>query len=363
MESGILAAPVLTPGETVLGDSSLVPNDVVDRFEEEFARYCGVAHCIGVSSGTAALSLMLRANGIGPGDEVIVPDHGFVASALAVHHAGATAVLCDVEAGSGLIDPGAARALVGPRTAAIIAVHLYGQACDIPAIEAFARGAGLLVLEDASHAPGARLRDRPVGSLGAAAAFSFSPGNNLGALADAGAVCTDDDLLAERMRSLRNLGHEPTGKPADAGSEARLDLRQAALLRVKLPYLDAWNAARRQHAARYRELLPDELRLLTERPESPCVYHVFPVRVSHRDAVAASLGLSGIDTAVHYERAVHDQPLWSRHEPRHGATPQAERWAAEELSLPMHPDLDRRDVERVAEAMHEMSALGLLTRD
>ncbi len=222
----------------------------MERFEEEFARYCSVADCVGVSPGTAALSLILRANGIGPGDEVIVLDRGFVASALAVRYAGATPVLCDVEDGSGLIDPDAARALVSPRTAATIAVHLYGQACDIPATEAFARGAGLLVLEDASHAPGASFRDRPVGSLGAAGAFSFSPGNNLGALADAGAVCTDDDWPPSGCAPRATLGREATRNWADPGSTERLDARQAALLRVELPYLDASNAARRRGTGR-----------------------------------------------------------------------------------------------------------------
>jgi dTDP-4-amino-4,6-dideoxygalactose transaminase len=361
MEHGSLIAEVPTPSQPVVRDASFVQDEAVDRFEEEFAWYCGVAHCVGVSSGTAALSLILRANGIGPGDEVIVPDHGFVASALAVRDAGALPVLCDVDQGSGLIDPDAARALVSRRTAAIVAVHLYGQACDVPAIEAFARQAGLLVLEDASHAPGARLRGRPVGALGTAGAFSFAPGKNLGAHADAGAVCTDDDWLAERVRSLRNRRRAATGNRTGTGSGERLDARQAALLRVKLPYLDAWNAARRQHAIRYRELLPDDLRLLTEGPDSPCVYHVFPVRVSHRDAVAASLALSGIETAIHYEHAVHQQPLWNGDPPRRGRVVRAEIWAQEELSLPMHPDLDPREVERVAKAMRRMSDLGLLT--
>ena len=338
-------------------DGSFVLGDEVEHFEAEFARYCGTAHCVGVSSGTAALSLMLRAHAIGPGDEVIVPAHAPVTSALAVRHAGATAVFCDVEDGNGLIDPDAARPLVGPRTAAVIAVHLYGQACDVPAIEAFARPAGLLVLEDARHAAGARFRGRPVGSLGAAGAFSFSPEKNLGALGDAGAVCTDDDWLAERVRTLRDRGREATGAHAYPGYNQHLDEVQAAVLRVKLPFLDARNAARRHHAIRYRRLLPADLRLLAERPESPSVYHVFPVRVSHRDAVAASLRLGGIETAIHYDLAVHHQPLWHERELRHGPTPRAERWATEELSLPMHPDLSPREVERVAEAMRGMSDL------
>lgn len=343
----------------VLTNNSFILGEEVDRFEAEFASYCEVNHCVGVSSGTTALSLMLRASGVGPGDEVIVPAHAFVASALAVAHAGAVPVLCDVDAGTGLIDPDAARALVGPRTAAIIAVHLYGQACDIPAIEAFARRHGLLVLEDAAQAPGARFGGRPAGSLGAAAAFSFYPGKNLSALGDGGAICTNDGWLASRVRSIGNLGEQRKGDYVELGYNERLDGLQAALLRVKLPYLDDWNAARRQHAFRYRELLPDALRLLPERPESLCVYHLFPVRVNHRDAVAASLNLNGIESGVHYEPVVHQHPLWTDEERRQGPVPNAEAWAVQELSLPMHPDLEPYELEQVAEAMRAVVSGGV----
>src|SRR5436190_1874278 len=226
----------------LLGSSGFILGEEVERFELDFAQYCGVEHCVGVASGTAALSLMLRASGIGPGDEVIVPAHTFVASALAVAHVGAVPVLCDVDAGTGLIDPDAARTLIGHRTAAIIAVHLYGQACDIPAIEAFARPHGLLVLEDAAQAHGAQLRGHPVGSLGAAAAFSFYPSNNLGALGDGGAICTNDAWLAARVRRIRNPGLRRRGNHVELGYYERLDGLQAALLRVKLPCLDRWNA-------------------------------------------------------------------------------------------------------------------------
>jgi dTDP-4-amino-4,6-dideoxygalactose transaminase len=345
--------------DRVLSRNAFILGEEVERFEEEFARYCQTEHCVGVSSGTAALSLMLRASGIGPGDEVIVPAHTFIASALAVSHVGALPVLCDVHDGSGLIDADAARALVGPKTAAIIAVHLYGQACDIPAIEEFARPQGLLVLEDAAQAHGACYDGRTVGSLGAAAAFSFYPSKNLGALGDGGAICTDDEWLAGRVRRLRNLGQQRKGEHLELGYNERLDGLQAALLRVKLPHLDRWNAARRQHAIRYREMLPDTLRLLEESPESPCTYHLFPVRVTNRDAVAASLGMSGIETGVHYEPAVHQHPVWESEPLRHGIVPNSEAWAAEELSLPIHPDLQPDEIERVAEAMHAIVALGV----
>ena len=264
----------------LLGSSAFTLGAEVEQFEAEFADYCDAAHCVGVSSGTAALLLMLRAHGIGPGDEVIVPGHTFIASALAVAHVGATPVLCEVDEGTGLIDPDAARAAVGPRTAAVLAVHLYGQACDMAAIDEFAKPNGLLVFEDAAQAHGARYRGERVGSLGSAAAFSFYPTKNLGALGDGGAICTDDEEIAARVRRLRNLGQKAKGEHVELGYNERLDGLQAALLRVKLQYLDEWNDARRSHAARYAQLLPADARLLAERDDSPCIFHLFPGAVS-----------------------------------------------------------------------------------
>ena len=190
----------------LLGSSAFTLGVELEQFEADFAQYSEVEHCVGVASGTAALALTLRAHGIGPGDEVIVPAHTFIASALAVAHAGATPVLCEVDDATGLIDPDAARAAIGRRTAAIVAVHLYGQACDMDSIQALASSQNLLVLEDAAQAHGARYRGRRAGSLGGAAAFSFYPSKNLGALGDGGAVCTNDAALAARVRRLRNLG-------------------------------------------------------------------------------------------------------------------------------------------------------------
>ena len=336
----------------LLGSSAFTLGEEVESFEAEFAAYCEVAHCVGVASGTAALALMLRAYGIGRGQEVVVPAHTFIASALAVAHAGATPVLCDVDDVTGLIDPDAARAAVGPRTSAILAVHLYGQACDMAAIEAFAEPQGLLVLEDAAQAHGACYRGRRVGSLGAAAAFSFYPSKNLGALGDGGAICTNDDVLAARLRRLRHLGQRAKGEHVELGFNERLDGLQAALLRVKLPHLDVWNEARRSCAARYRELLPPAARLLGERPESPCIYHLFPARFEDRDAVAATLRKYGVETAVHYTPALHGHPAWNDWPLQHGALPVAEAWAARELSLPIHPYLRPQEIERVAEAVH-----------
>jgi dTDP-4-amino-4,6-dideoxygalactose transaminase len=344
--------------QRLLGSSGFVLGDEVELFEAEFAERCEVAHCVGVSSGTAALSLLLRAAGIGRGDEVVLPAHTFIASALAVAHVGAVPILCDVEEGTGLIDPDAARAMVGPRTAAIIGVHLYGQAFDVAGIAAFARPRGLLVLEDAAQAHGARYRQRPVGSLGAAAAFSFYPTKNMGALGDGGAVCTDDSALAERLRRLRNLGQAVKGEHVELGYNARLDGLQAGFLRVKLRHLESWNRARRAHAQRYRELLSGAVRLLVERRESPCVYHLFPVRVPDRGYVAAELARRGIETGIHYDTPVHRHFAWKDQPLRHGSVERAEDWAAHELSLPMHAHLERREIERVADAVHAAVGLG-----
>jgi dTDP-4-amino-4,6-dideoxygalactose transaminase len=336
----------------VLRGSAFTLGEEVEGFETEFAAYCEVEHCVGVGSGTAALALILEAYGIGPGDEVIVPAHTFIASALAVAHVGATPVLCDVEAGTGLIDPDAARAAVGPRTAAILAVHLYGQACNMAALEAVARPRGLLVLEDAAQAHGARYCSHRVGSLGAAAGFSFYPSKNLGALGDGGAVCTDDDVLAARVRRLRNLGQRAKGEHLEVGYNERLDGLQAAFLRVKLPHLDAWNEARRRHAEQYLAALPDSARTVEERIQSPSLHHVFAVRFEDRDAAAAGLRERGIDTGIHYTPAVHQHPAWRDRPIIHGDLPVAEAWAAEELSLPMHPHLFKEELEQVVEAVH-----------
>lgn len=337
--------------ERLLRSSAFTLGEEVEAFEQEFARYCEAEHCVGVASGTAALTLTLRAYDIGPGDEVIVPAHTFVATALAVEHVGATPVLCDVQEDTGLIDPVAARAQIGPRTAAIIAVHLYGQACDMDALGALTRSRGLLLLEDAAQAAGATHRGRRVGSLGAAAGFSFYPGKNLGALGDGGAVCTDDAFLAARLRRLRNLGQRAKGEHVEAGYNERLDALQAAFLRVKLAWLDEWNDSRRARAADYEGLLPSSVQTLGERVHTPCTYHLYPIRVPERDAVAAGLRAAGVQTGVHYRRAIHQHAAWRGRPYRPGELRVAESWAATELSLPMHPHLTETEVETVVDSL------------
>jgi dTDP-4-amino-4,6-dideoxygalactose transaminase len=338
----------------VVGSSAFILGEEVERFEAEFAAACEVRHCVGVSTGTVALTLMLEAAGIGPGDEVIVPAHTFIATALAVVHAGATPVCADVQAETGLLDPDATAAAITTRTAAILPVHLYGQTCAMSKLHGLARRHGLAMFEDAAQAQGAHYRGKPAGGLGLAAGFSFYPSKNLGALGDAGAICTNDAGLAERARRLRDLGRSDDGRHLLSGYNERLSGLQAALLRVKLGHLPRWNEARRRHAARYRGQLSG-VELLEDRPESPCVYHLFPIRVSDRDEVAARLREAGISTGVHYPLALPDQPALPGL--ADADTPAARDWAARELSLPLFPELREEEVDAVAGALANLGAL------
>ena len=338
--------------DRVVATDAFILGPEVEAFEAEFADYCTTKECVGVASGTAAIALILMAAGIGQGDEVLVPGHTFIATALGVMHAGATPVFCDVDRDTGLIDPDAADAVVGARTAAVIAVHLYGQMCEMQRINAFAARHGLFVLEDAAQAHGATCDGKRAGSLGEAAAFSFYPSKNLGALGDAGAVCTGNPQLADRIRELRDLGQRVKGEHKLVGYNERLDGLQAALLRVKLPYLEPWNATRRRHAARLRENLPPDLVPLAERPGTPCVYHLFPVRHKARDELVELLRAEGIDVGVHYARAAHRHEAFGDLPPssRPMELPQSQAWAEEELSLPLYPELTEAELDRILSA-------------
>ncbi len=355
-QHALLANELKAAFERVVGSNGFILGAEVEQFEAEFAKLCDVRHCVGVASGTAALTLALLAAGVGEGDEVIVPAHTYIASALAILHAGATPVLCEVEEETGLIDSEAAAALVGERTAAILPVHLYGQPCEMDTLISLADRHGLLVIEDAAQAHGARYLDRPVGGLGDASAFSFYPSKNLGALGDGGAICTDDAEIAERARRLRNLGQRQKGEHLDAGFNERLDGMQAALLRVKLGALEAGNAERRRHATFYRELLPSSCRPLGEAPGRECVYHLFPIRLERRDAVKEMLAQRGIATGVHYWPAAHRQPPLRSLPSSSARLDVAVRWSEQELSLPMFPELTEAELETVVSALGEAIA-------
>jgi dTDP-4-amino-4,6-dideoxygalactose transaminase len=290
---------------------------------------------------------------------VVVPAHTFIASALGVIHAGATPVFCDVEEGTGLIDVASAQSVITERTAAIVAVHLYGQVCDMTRLRQIADDHGLFLLEDAAQAHGATWDGRRAGSLGDAAAFSFYPSKNLGALGDGGAVTTTDDGIARRVRELRNLGQRSKGQHDVLGHNERLDGLQAALLRVKLPHLDAWNVARRHAAAVLTEGLGDAVRTLQHQVGASCIYHLYPIRVDGRDAFMDKLQKTGIQCGVHYSPAVPahlaiSQILGNRHT---AETQRADVWAATEVSLPMFAELRQDELEYIIASVRRVLLL------
>lgn len=323
-------------------------------FEEEFAAFCETQHCVAVGSGCDALELSLRALGIGEGDEVIVPSATYIATWLSVSAAGATPVPVEVDPSTHLLDPSAIRRHVGSRTRAILPVHLYGQPADLDAIDAVAQAHGLAVVEDAAHAHGARYRGRRTGSRSLAAAFSFYPGKNLGALGDGGAVLTSDPEVAERIRLLRNYGSRVKYHHELQATNSRLDELQAAMLRVKLTHLDTWNRRRTDIAQRYRDAFADLDGLVLPHVASSVehAWHLFVVQSSRRDALQAHLSDAGVGTLIHYPVPVHlsgayrDPVRWPA-----GSYPIAERIAGEVLSLPMGPHLSDPQVEHVISAV------------
>ena len=324
----------------------------LEAFEEEFARYCGAAHCVGICDGTEALRLALIALGAGPGREVVTVPSTFIATVEAIAGTGATPVLVDIDPATRCMDPQRLADAVGPDTAAVVPVHLYGRLAPMDEIRAAAGDVPLL--EDAAQAHGARAGDRRAGSMGAAAGFSFYPTKNLGALGDGGAVVTGDAEVASVVRSLRHHGSAEgnANEHVRAGATSRLDNLQAALLSVKLPHLDGWNGARRDAAALYREALAGvPLDLPPEDPEGgEQVFHLFAVEVDGRDDVRAALRDAGVGAAVHYPNPAHLNPAWS-HLGSRGDFPAAERLAERTLSLPMFPGIEEREIHQVAEVL------------
>ena len=334
---------VMDRGDYILGDA-------IGVFEEAFAKYCGTRHAVGVSSGLAALELIMRGYGIGPGDEVLVPAHTFVATAGAVAMTGATPVLVDVDPTTYNLDAEAAERAVTSATRAVLGVHLYGRPFDADGLRGLADRHGLRLIEDAAQAHGATYRDARAGSLGDAAAFSFYPTKNLGASGDAGAVTTDDGELAHKLRALRNCGQYRKNEHVHMPYNHRMDTLQAAVLQVRLDRLDDWNEARRRVADAYRSALADfPLALPPEdEPHRRSVYHLFVIRSERRDELAAFLKGRGIATALHYPTPVHLQEALRYLGHREGDFPIAESHARSVLSLPMHPGMTAEDVERVA---------------
>lgn len=339
---------VLRHGQFILGPE-------VNAFEEAWAHFCRTKHGIGVGSGTDALQLVLRALHIGPGHEVITVANSFIATAEAISYTGARPVLVDCDRDHYLIDPAAVAAAITPRTRAIIPVHLYGQPANMDALTSIAKKHDVAIIEDAAQAHGATLRDgRVCGALATAAAFSFYPGKNLGAFGDGGAVTTDDDALARRLRLLRNWGSIVKYHHEIQGYNSRLDTMQAAVLNVKLRHLVDWNDRRQAVAAWYREMLSDVPGLvlpITAPWTGRHVYHLFVVRlrVPDRDAVVRALGERGVQAIVHYPVPIHLQKAYSDLGFQAGAFPQAEQAAHSVLSLPMFPEMTRSQCEWVCE--------------
>jgi dTDP-4-amino-4,6-dideoxygalactose transaminase len=341
----------------VLERCDFVLGETVQRFEESFARFCEAPHAVGVDSGISALELILRAWGIGPGDEVITAANSFIASASAISFTGATPVLVDVDPDTLLMTPDRVAEAITPRTRAIMPVHLYGQPVDMDGMMRLAAENGLRVVEDACQAHGASFRGQRAGSLGHAAAFSFYPGKNLGAYGDGGIVVTRDPDLAERVRELRNYGQREKYCHVSLAYNRRLDTLQAAVLEVKLRHLEQWNARRAALAGRYRERLAGlPARALVERPDVGHVYHLFVVEVDDRDDVLAHLKRQGIGAGIHYPIPIHRQPAYADLGYGPGSFPVVERAAHRILSLPLYPEMSEEQVDFVAATLRSIVA-------
>jgi dTDP-4-amino-4,6-dideoxygalactose transaminase len=335
----------------VLDSGWFIMGPELEAFETEFAQYCEVKHCLGVGNGLDALHLLLRAYGIGPGDEVIVPSNTFIATWLAVTECGAIPVPVEPDIRTHNIDPALINSAITSRTRAIIPVHLYGQPANMDPINTLASKHGLLVFEDAAQAQGARYKGRRVGSLGHAAATSFYPGKNLGALGDGGAVLTNDDAIAEKIKQLRNYGSKVKYQHDLIGYNSRLDEMQAAFLRAKLSVLDEWNARRREVAARYSKIMAGTDVNLPFVPEfAEPVWHLYVIRSKQRDALKAHLEQQGVSTAIHYPVPPHRQACYQSF--REYNLPIAEMLAKEVLSLPMFFGLEMAEITHVAGATH-----------
>ena len=331
---------------------SYILGEEVSLFESEYASYCQAKHCIGVSNGLDALHLIVRAYDIGPGDEVIVPANTYIATWLAVSYSGATPVPVEPKVGTCNIDPDQVERRITSRTKAILVVHLYGQPAEMDTIQQIAKARGLKVIEDNAQAQGARFGGRRTGSLGDAAGHSFYPGKNLGAYGDAGAVTTDDDALARRIRMLRNYGSERKYYNVEKGYNCRLDELQAAFLRIKLRKLDEWNARRADVAHAYLSMLKGSaygLPMISGRAEH--VWHIFTLRHSRRDKILQELEKRGIGALVHYPVPPHLSEAYSGMNIKHGSFPITEQISETILSIPMSPHLARSQAESVADTL------------
>jgi len=333
----------------VITRANFIQGEEVALFEREFARYCGVKEAVAVSSGTEALRLALVACGIGQGDEVVTTPFTFIATAEAISQVGASPVFVDIDPITCNLDPKKVEWAVSKKTKAIIPVHLYGRPADMDGICAVARKYNLKVIEDAAQAHGARYKGKRVGTFGEVACFSFYPGKNLGAYGDAGMLVTNNAAIAERVRLLRDHGRKEKYEHLYVGFNSRMDTIQAAVLRVKLMYLDRWNARRRVLASVYRGLLRDlDLFVPPEDTHYESVYHLFVIRTPLRAHLRRVLRAAGVDTGIHYPIPLHLQPAYRHLGYQIGDFPESERAAREVLSLPLYPELPEDQVHRIA---------------
>ena len=337
----------------VLDTGAFVGGPQVASFEKAFAEFCGAKHAVAINNGTDALLLALRALGVGPGDEVITAANSFFATAEAISHAGAKPVLADVDDATLLIDLQDAATRVTPKTKAIIPVHLFGQLADMGHVKGFAERFKLHLLEDSAQAHGATRGGLRAGSCGDAAAFSFYPTKNLGAIGEGGAITTNDPAIADQVRRLRDHGQAGRHEHVVIAYNARLDSVQCACLEISLRRLPGATEQRRVAAKRYRDRLGDKVRFVAEAPDSAPVYHLMVVRVdaAKRDAIRDALGKAGVATAIHYPTPIHLQPAYAHLGQGPGSCPVAERSVREMISLPMFPDLTEAQVDYVCDQL------------
>ena len=354
-----IAASIDAAMRRVVETTQFIRGEDCELFEKEFAAYCGAAHAVGVANGTDAITLALKACGVGPGDEVVTVAATFIGTAEAIVLNGARPVFVDIDERTFTMDPQKVEAALTPRTKAIVPVHLYGHPADVERIVEIGRRHGIPVIEDAAQAHGAEIRGRKVGSLGTLACFSFYPAKNLGAYGDGGMVTSDDGALLARVRQLANHGsgaHKYDN--VVIGTNSRLDTLQAAVLRVKLRHLDEWNRERAERALAYTAALSGIPGLVLPQP-GPAVkpaWHLYTVRAQDRDGLQAHLRAKGIATAIHYPRPVHLQPALSEAGGKPGDLPVSEAVCREVLSLPLYPELPMAAVERVAAEVRAFSA-------
>jgi dTDP-4-amino-4,6-dideoxygalactose transaminase len=352
-----LRAEILESLDRVCRDASFILGDEVDRFEREFAAYCGAAHCVALNSGTSALHLALLAAGVRRGDEVVTTPNTFIATSEAISYTGARPVFVDVRPETGNIDPELLEEAITERTRAIVPVHLYGRPADLDPILAVAESHGVPMIEDASQAHGAMYRGRRIGTFGLAATFSFYPAKNLGAYGEGGAITTNDEHVASFARTMRAHCEGARYSHDAVGFNYRMDGFQGAVLRIKLSRLDDWTARRRERADAYRSLLADgSVDLPEDSPDSMSVYHIFTVYADDRDSVRASLAERGIATAIHYPVPVHLQKAYAELGHQHGAFPHTERACDRVLSMPIYPEMPLDQVEYAATVLAEITA-------